>query len=108
MIDDFVVLQGKDAESNDHLTFAVAGDNDIWMHAAGYAGSHVVVKIDKSFPTADLIKKAATLAAIHSKATKKSIKVVYCERKHVSKKRGMEPGEVMVDYKHADEIIVHI
>jgi predicted ribosome quality control (RQC) complex YloA/Tae2 family protein len=40
----FEILVGKGAKDNDHLTFRVAKSNDLWLHAADYPGSHVVVR----------------------------------------------------------------
>ena len=44
-IDDFLVFIGKDAKSNDHLTFNVATEDDIWFHSKGVPGSHVVIRV---------------------------------------------------------------
>src|SRR5690606_12269415 len=43
-VDGCEILVGKAAADNDLLTFRVAKPNDWWLHAAGYAGSHVVVR----------------------------------------------------------------
>ena len=43
-IDGFEVLVGKGDADNDALTFGVAEPRDFWMHVAGPAGSHVVVR----------------------------------------------------------------
>ena len=42
--DGFEILVGRTARDNDHLTFKVAKPNDLWLHAADYGGSHVVVR----------------------------------------------------------------
>src|SRR5262245_27700775 len=42
--DDFEILVGRAARDNDELTFRVAKPNDLWLHTADYAGSHVVVR----------------------------------------------------------------
>ena len=112
--DDFLIYVGKDAKSNDYLTFNIADDTDIWMHVKGFPGSHVVIKTKEStstnstnLPTNSVIKYAAELAKKNSKASKNSeVKVVYCKRKFVKKETGMNDGQVKVDYLNAHEIII--
>jgi predicted ribosome quality control (RQC) complex YloA/Tae2 family protein len=94
--DEFEILVGRSAQDNDHLTFKIARPNDIWLHAADYGGSHVVVRNStrKEIPQRTLIE-AAQLAAYFSQA-KKSPKadVHYTERKFVAKIKGGKPGLV--------------
>lgn len=104
-IDGFIVYLGRDAKSNDHLTFNVADEEDIWMHVKGVPGSHVVIRVRENLPTETTIKKAAELAKRNSKAKdKESAVVVYCQRKFVKKDPGMNDGQVKVDYVNAHDI----
>lgn len=105
-IDGFVVLQGKDAKANEHLTLEVANEDDIWMHAKGVPGSHVIIKVKDKVPTETTIKRVAIIAARNSKSTEDMVKVVYCKKKFVTKEPGMNTGQVKVDYINANEIIV--
>ena len=105
-VDGFIVMIGKDAESNDHLTFNVAFPEDIWMHVKGVPGSHVVIRVRENLPTNEVIKKVAQLAIKNSKSGGGKSTVVYCQRKFVKKERGMNPGQVKVDYINADEITI--
>jgi predicted ribosome quality control (RQC) complex YloA/Tae2 family protein len=106
-IDGFVVYVGKDAKSNDHLTFNIADKEDIWMHVKGVPGSHVVIRVRENLPTLELIKKAAELSKRNSKADKEEkATVVYCQRRFVKKEQGMNDGQVRVDYLNADEIVI--
>jgi predicted ribosome quality control (RQC) complex YloA/Tae2 family protein len=92
----FEVLVGRAARDNDHLTFRVAGPNDLWLHAADYPGSHVVVRRTnrKEIPHRTIVE-AAQLAARFSQAGKDSKVVVhYTPRKFLSKPRGAAPGLV--------------
>jgi predicted ribosome quality control (RQC) complex YloA/Tae2 family protein len=87
---------GRTANDNDHLTFKVAKPNDLWLHAADYGGSHVVVRnsTKKPIPHPTLIE-AAQLAAYFSQAKKDpKVDVHYTERKFVSKIKGGKPGLV--------------
>jgi predicted ribosome quality control (RQC) complex YloA/Tae2 family protein len=106
-IDGFVVYVGKDAKSNDHLTFNRADKEDIWMHVKGVPGSHVVIRVRENLPIDSVIKKAAELAKKNSKASKDSkATVVYCQRRFVKKEPNMNDGQVKVDYTNSYEIQV--
>lgn len=106
-LDNFVIYVGKDAKSNDFLTFNVADDNDIWMHVKGFPGSHVVIKVRNILPTETFLKSVAQLAKKNSKASKEiQAPVVYCKRRFVKKESGMNDGQVKVDYINATEILV--
>ena len=94
--DGFEILVGRTAQNNDQLTFKVAKPNDLWLHAADYGGSHVVVRnsTKKPVPHSTLIE-AAQLAGYFSQAKKDpKVDVHYTERKFVSKIKGGKPGLV--------------
>jgi predicted ribosome quality control (RQC) complex YloA/Tae2 family protein len=94
--DGLEILVGRTSRDNDHLTFKVARPNDLWLHAADYGGSHVVVRnaTRKQIPHRTLIE-AAQLAAKFSQARKDpKVDVHYTERKFVSKVKGAAPGLV--------------
>jgi predicted ribosome quality control (RQC) complex YloA/Tae2 family protein len=94
--DGFEILVGRAAHDNDHLTFKVAKPNDLWLHAADYGGSHVVVRnaTRKNVPHRTIIE-AAQLAAHFSQARKDpKVDVHYTERKFVSKSKGAVAGLV--------------
>ena len=84
----------------------LANEDDIWMHAKGVPGSHVIIKIKDKVPIETTIKRVAMIAASNSKSTEDMVKVVYCKKKFVTKEKGMKIGEVEVDYINANEIIV--
>jgi len=92
------VLVGKGADDNDDLTFRMAEPDDLWLHVAGYSGSHVVVRVgpDRPEPPAGVVERAARLAAWYSKArgSKGKVEVHVCRAGEVRKRRGMEPGKV--------------
>jgi predicted ribosome quality control (RQC) complex YloA/Tae2 family protein len=105
-IDGFIVYQGKDAIANDYVTLELSDDNDIWFHAKGVPGSHLLIKVKERLPQQDVIKKIAELAAKNSKATNGEVTIVYCKKKFVKKEQGMNAGQVKVDYTNAYEIKV--
>jgi predicted ribosome quality control (RQC) complex YloA/Tae2 family protein len=94
--DGYEILVGRAARDNDKLTFKIAKPNDLWLHAADYSGSHVVVRnaTRKNIPHRTLIE-AAQLAAHFSQAKKDlKVDVHYTERKFLSKPKGAAPGLV--------------
>lgn len=106
-IDGYLIMMGRDAKSNDFLTFNIAEDEDIWMHVKGVPGSHVVIQVRENLPTLEILKYAAGLAKKNSKAAKDSyVNVVYCQRKFVKKEPGMNDGQVKVDYINSEEITI--
>jgi hypothetical protein len=93
------ILVGRGAAHNDALSFHVARPHDLWLHAKGDTGAHVVVPLDKgrSCP-ADVLVEAAHLAAHFSAARdERVVEVQYTPRRYLRKPRGTAPGLVVVD-----------
>ncbi len=101
----FRIMVGKSAANNDELTLKVAHKNDLWLHAKGVSGSHVVIKHQsKNVFTKDVIIYAAQLAAFYSKSKGSAmVPVIYTPKKFVRKPKGAEPGQVFVE---KEEIIL--
>ena len=77
----------------------MSAQNDIWFHAHGYPGSHVVLRREgrKEEPDKQTLEEAAGLAAFWSKGkTAKKVSVVYTLVKHVTKPRGGAPGQALL------------
>jgi predicted ribosome quality control (RQC) complex YloA/Tae2 family protein len=87
---------GRSAKDNDELTLRHAGPNDLWLHARGRSGSHVVVPMGRGEdPTPELLIDAAHLAAHFSDARNDSdVDVVYTKRRYVQKPKGAALGSV--------------
>jgi len=97
-VDGLPIYVGRNARENEALTFKMARSDDLWLHARGTPGSHVVVRLEKGAnPLPETIKDAATLALQYSDL-KKSGKgeVIYTKRKWVRKVKGQTPGTVTV------------
>ncbi len=93
------ILVGRSAHHNDDLTLHVARPHDVWLHAKGRTGAHIVVPLRKgaSCP-ADLLVEAAHLAAHFSEARGEGVvEVQYVPRRYVRKPRASAPGTVVVD-----------
>lgn len=96
--DGLPIFVGRNARENDALTFGLAKSDDLWLHARGTPGSHVVVRLEKGTdPPQETLRDAATLALLYSDL-KKSGKgeVIYTRRKWVKKAKGQAPGAVIV------------
>ena len=94
--DGFEILVGKKAKDNDFLTFRIAKSLDLWMHAADYPGSHVVVRNPnrKEIPPRTLFE-AAQLAAFYSQGkSQPKAAVHYTQKKFVNKPKGAAAGLV--------------
>jgi predicted ribosome quality control (RQC) complex YloA/Tae2 family protein len=90
---------GKNAQSNDEL-LRLAHKDDLWLHARGSAGSHVVIRMRKQTkrPPDSVLDKAASLAAWYSKQKGSSlVPVILTLRKYVRKPKGAPPGLVVVE-----------
>lgn len=94
----YQILVGRNNAQNDRLTMRVAKGNDLWLHVGGgRPGSHVVIRLPK-LKTASLetLLDAATLAVHFSKARgERRIDVIYTQKKHVRKPKGLPPGAVV-------------
>jgi len=93
------MLVGRDNEGNDHLTLHVARSEDLWLHAEGFPGSHVVVRLQGrtgGVPRQTLVE-AAKLAAYYSQARAHGkVTVSYTLKKYVRKPRKSPPGLVTI------------
>jgi predicted ribosome quality control (RQC) complex YloA/Tae2 family protein len=91
----FRVLVGRNSRENDIVTFRLARSRDVWLHAQGYPGSHVVVQAENREVPFETILFAAQLAAAYSKAGQSdNVPVDYTLRKNVWKAKGAPAGAV--------------
>ncbi len=91
------ILVGRSARDNDTLTLRVARGNDLWLHARGMQGAHVVVPGPGESPDPRTLGDAALLAAHFSSARgQEGVEVAWTRCKHVRKPKGSAPGSVTV------------
>ncbi len=104
-INGYTIRVGKNARQNDEL-LREANPDDLWLHARGIPGSHVVVsRQNKADVPDEVIAAAARLAARHSKARhEKHVPVSITEVKHVRKPKGAPDGLVIV--RQEDTLVV--
>ncbi len=96
----FQVWAGKSGENNDLLSTRYTAKNDLWFHARGVGGSHVVLKIGtgKGDVSKKAIEQTAGIAAYYSKMkNSKLVPVTMCEGKYVRKPKGALAGTVTVE-----------
>lgn len=93
--DGLEIAVGRSARENEHVTFRLARGDDLWLHARGLPGSHVIVRCGgRDVPETTLVE-AAGLAAYFSPArAEPAVEVDVCRRALVRKLPGGPPGLV--------------
>lgn len=95
VVNGFDVWVGRSGRENEEVTFGIASANDLWLHARGVPGAHVVVDTSRGDPDEATMEQVAALAAGYSQARYSAKVPVDCtRRKHVRKMRGAPPGMV--------------
>jgi predicted ribosome quality control (RQC) complex YloA/Tae2 family protein len=94
--DGYEILVGRNDRENDSITFRESSPQDIWLHAADYPGSHVIIRNPRRKPVPHkAIVEAAELAAFYSQAKQEGKAAVhYTQRKFVSKPPRAKAGLV--------------
>ncbi len=95
----FEVWAGKSSTNNDELTLRHARPEDLWFHARGASGSHVILKVSSAAgePGKRAKAEAAGIAAYYSKMKNaKIVPVAMTRRKYVHKPKGAPPGTVAI------------
>ena len=103
--DGWDILCGKHNVGNDYLLRKIAQGNDLWFHAQGLPGSHVILRTGGKPPKFESIVEAATAAAYFSGGRGSGrMAVDYTEVKNLRKPKGARPG--MVTYFHQKTVFV--
>ena len=94
----WTVLVGRTDADNDRLSLHIAKPNDWWFHIRGMPGSHVVLLARPGAdPDRATLKRAAAIAAYHSKAKTAGLVAVSCTRaRYVTKPRDAPAGTVNI------------
>ncbi|HEY7357730.1 MAG TPA: NFACT RNA binding domain-containing protein [Ktedonobacterales bacterium] len=96
--DGFLLLIGKNSRQNEEVTFREAGGNDLWLHARGVPGAHVIVKSGGREVPRRTLEEAARLAAYYSQARgNTSVPVDYTQQRYVRHMKGGGPGMVIYE-----------
>ncbi len=103
----FDVYVGKNARGNDYVTLRLASKNDMWFHAHGRVGAHLIVKLPSKLQKLDESVKIMCAKEV-AKRTRafsgEKIEVAYTLAKHVRKPRGFKTGLVL--YTNFKTIVV--
>jgi predicted ribosome quality control (RQC) complex YloA/Tae2 family protein len=106
--DGATLFYGLSAKGNRYLTFKVAKAGDLWFHAQGIPGAHVILRFAAApddETRARMTRTAALCAAFYSGARNSGgVKVDYAPRRYVRAIQG--GGAANVTYREFDTIIV--
>ncbi len=101
----FTLLVGKNSRQNEDVTFHQASAHDVWLHARGVAGAHVIIKTAGRQVPQSAIEQAASLAAYYSEARgTTSTPVDYTLQRHVRHMKNGGPGMVIYDHERTISI----
>ncbi len=100
-----LILVGRNSLQNDEVTFRRSAPDDIWLHAHGVPGSHVIIKCGGEAVDEEVLHLSARLAAYYSSARgEPKVQVDFTARRHVRHIKGGRPG--MVTYSHEQTLSV--
>ncbi|MCQ2386569.1 MAG: NFACT RNA binding domain-containing protein, partial [Clostridia bacterium] len=86
---------GRNNLQDELLTFRMSDKDDIWFHAKGIPGSHVVMVTEGKEPSGQDYTEACEIAAYYSSATADAAEVDYTRVKNVKKPPAAKPGFVI-------------
>ncbi|HET8910888.1 MAG TPA: NFACT RNA binding domain-containing protein [Ktedonobacteraceae bacterium] len=99
--DGFTILIGKNSRQNEEVTFHQATSQDMWLHARGVPGSHVIIKAAGREIPQSTLDEAASLAAWYSQARGiTNAAVDYTLQRHVRHMKNGGPGMVIYEREH--------
>lgn len=94
--DGYTMYVGRSAGQNEQVTFKIGATDDLWLHARGIPGGHVIIKRGGRIVPERTILEAAALAAFFSKARNEAaVEVDIAPRSHVRRLPGGPPGLVI-------------
>jgi len=93
----FEIVVGRNARQNEQITFDVAKAEDLWLHARGAPGSHVIIRNGGQPVQPETLTMAAQLAAYYSKLRgERAVTVIFTPKRFVSRAPGGHTGQVLV------------
>jgi predicted ribosome quality control (RQC) complex YloA/Tae2 family protein len=66
--DGYTIYVGRSAGQNEQVTFKIGASDDLWLHARGIPGAHVIIKTGGRTVPDQTLREAAALAAYFSRA----------------------------------------
>src|SRR5262249_33738977 len=100
------VLVGRTDADNDYLSLTLARPDDWWFHVRGVPGGHVILQgTPGEEPDRETLKRAAAIAAYHSKARRAGLVAGSCTRaRYVPKPRHAKLGTAQI----RKEVVVRV
>ena len=101
--DGYTVYVGRSAGQNQQVTFRLGAPDDLWLHARGIPGAHVIIKSGgREVPEQALLEAAGLAAYFSGGRGEASVEVEIAPRRQVRRVRGGPAG--LVTY-HADRAV---
>lgn len=95
----FVMRAGRNSRQNEQVTFERVSGADLWLHARGVPGAHVLIRHDGRPVPDHVLDQAAALAAWFSpRRDERRVAVDVTQRRNVRRIHGAGPG--MVSYRN--------
>lgn len=93
----YTVWVGRNSRQNDQVTFEMAHPDDLWLHARGVPGAHVVIRSGGRPVGEASLRSVAALAAYYSAGRHEAwVDVLVALRRRVRRAAGGRPGMVTV------------
>lgn len=94
--DGYEIYVGRNNYQNEQVSFKIADGGDMWFHAKGVPGSHVIVKTrGEELPDQVYIEAAQLAAYFSSHREDPKVEVDYTQRKNLKKVPNAAPGFVI-------------
>lgn len=99
------IAVGRNARQNDQVTFQVANAGDLWLHARGIPGAHVIIRSGGQPVDEATLQLAAQLAAYYSQRRgDRAVPVAVTAKRFVTRVPDGHPGQVHL--RNAETITV--
>ncbi|MHB1132855.1 MAG: Rqc2 family fibronectin-binding protein [Chloroflexota bacterium] len=90
------ILVGRSARQNERVTFEMGRGTDVWLHARGVPGAHVLIKSGNDAVPERTLSEAAAYAAYYCQSrAANSVAVDYTMQRLVKRVKGGPPGLVV-------------
>jgi predicted ribosome quality control (RQC) complex YloA/Tae2 family protein len=105
--DGMTILIGRNSRQNEEVTFRRASPDDLWLHARGVPGGHVLIKSGGRPVAERTLRQAARLAAWYSAGRSEGdVPVDVVSRKQVRRVAGGKARPGMVTYRGEETLRV--
>jgi hypothetical protein len=102
-----IILIGRNRRGNEYISLSLAKGSDVWLHARGTPGAHVLIPQRRGSPpaTPECLQLAANIAVFYSDArSERRADVTVASPKHILKPRNAPMGAVQL--RQEDRVVV--